>query len=160
MEPYNPSIISFGQLPIELLEIVLDFTPYQSIPNAIRVCKIWAHYLDKKAKYIKEYIDTLSNINMNSRPLHSRNINLHFEFVSSINTDSIWISTELGIYPKFEEDFVKEICVKNIITILRPKVLDQQHVTYVTSGAIKLYLDNQYTVRLNTELNEESDTQV
>jgi len=152
MEPYNPSITSFGQLPIELLEIVLSFTPYQSIPNALRVCKFWSHYLDKKSRYIKEYIDKLYRINMFSTPLYSRNIDLHFEFVPSIynniDTESIWKSTPY-IYSKFEEDFVKKICVRNIFETIRPKV-SHHHGSYVTSGSIKLYLDNQYTVRLDT----------
>ena len=154
MEPYNPSITSFGQLPIELVEIILSFTPYESIPNAIIVCKFWAHYLDKKSRYIKEYIYKLSHINFFSTPLHSRNINLHFEFVPSIHnnidTESIWKSTPY-LYSKFGYyEFVKKICVRNICETIRPKISNQTNGSYVTSGSIKLYLDNQYTVRLDT----------
>ena len=148
MELYNPSIISFGQLPIELVEIILTFTPYQSIPEAIRVCKFWNQVLDKKAKYIKQYITNLSRINMWSKPLYSRNIELHFEFVpgiyNNIDIPNIWSSTEKNIYSIFESDFVKKISLKNIIETIRPK----KNLSYVTSGSIKLYLDNQYTVTL------------
>lgn len=149
MELYNPSIISFGQLPIELFEIILKFTPYKSIPDAIRVCKFWNHILDKKAKYIKNHITNLSRINMWSKPLYSRNIELHFEFVTGIYNNiyspNIWSSTEKHIYSKFESDFVHKISLKNIIETIRPK----KNISYVTSGSIKLYLDNQYTVTLN-----------
>ncbi len=149
MELYNPSIISFGQLPIELVEIILTFTPYQSIPEAIRVCKFWNQVLDKKAKYIKQYITNLSRINMWSKPLYSRNIELHFEFVpgiyNNIDSPNIWSSTEKNIYSIFESDFVKKISLKNIIETIRPK----KKLSYVTSGSIKLYLDNQYTATLN-----------
>ena len=149
MEPYNPSIISFGQLPLELIDIIIKFIPYHTMPNAVRVCKYWNHRIDKKAKYIKEYIKNLSRIYMWSKPLYSRNIELQFEFVPSVynnikNLQPIWCSTEKHIYSIFDVDFVKEISIKNIIETIRPK-----NQSYVTSGSIKLYLDNQYTVTLN-----------
>ena len=57
MESDNSSIISFGQLPVELTEIVINFIPYNLYQNHHKFVDIGIIFLKQK---INTYIDRIN----------------------------------------------------------------------------------------------------
>ena len=78
MESDNSSIISFGQLPVELIEIVINFIPYNSIPKSSQVCRYWYHFLKTKNQYIYRSYKQTNTIN-NSCYLTTGSIRLYLD---------------------------------------------------------------------------------
>ena len=148
MESDNSSIISFGQLPVELIEIVINFIPYNSIPKSSQVCRYWYHFLKTKNQYIYRSYKQTNTINFWSSPLYNSNLELQFEFTpryyNTIDKNNIWVSTKI-LDTFFKDDFdLDKICTRNILETIRPL----NNSCYLTTGSIRLYLDNQYLVTL------------
>ena len=131
-------------LPIELIEIILDNIDYRYIPNSLLVCRFWYNILQTKFRYISENINPLKYLTMSSLPLRNKKIDLSFQFIQVPSIYNLEYGSVYDSYCWKSTNYLKsysKICVKNILETIRPN-------NYFSSGIIRVHLDNQYITTL------------